>query len=139
MEGDEGSGVVIGDQNSEAGLINIKKSWLKILGHLLLVPIGLNLVHLLDLVLFGRALNLVAIEPLLKLFNLLFIEFLLRLLALLVVHSLLNVLRPKARRLNPSLVHIPAHIFRVFAADRLSFFLINTLHLLVLLLVTLRQ
>jgi len=138
MERNESTCVIVGHQNSVVSLVNVKQARLKILRDLYLIRIRLNFIHFLDLLLFSSALNLVAFIPFLKLLDLLVMKFLLRSLALLVINSLLNILRAETRGLNPTLVHVPAHIGRVFA-DRLALFVIGSLHFLVSLFVTLRK
>lgn len=96
MEGHEGSCVVVRNQYGVVSLVDIEEAGLKVLRDLLLIRIRLELIHLLDLFLFGSTLDFVAFISLSELLDLLLVKFILDLLALLQINSLLNILLPQA-------------------------------------------
>lgn len=67
MEWHESASVVVRNKDSVVLLIHIEDAWLNITGDLLGIVVGLDITHLLDLVLFGGTLNLVARETFLEL------------------------------------------------------------------------
>jgi hypothetical protein len=53
MEGYEGTSVVVGDKDCEVRVVHVEDARLQVLGDLLLIRVGLDLVHLFDLLLLG--------------------------------------------------------------------------------------
>jgi hypothetical protein len=137
MEGNEGTGIVVRYQNGVVWLVHVEETGFQVLGHLLLVLIRLDLVHLLDLFLLCSTLNLVSLIALSELLNLPLMQLLLRFLALLIINSLLDVLLTESAGLNTALINVSGHVSGILTAYGLAFLVISSFHLLIAFFITL--
>jgi hypothetical protein len=113
-------------------LVHIEDAGFEALGDLALGLVGLDVAHLLDLLLLGGALDFVPLEPLLELFELLGLQLVLRGLALLMVDVLDYILLTEAIALDLVGVDVATHVPRVLARPRSVVVLDHLLVLLIL-------